>query len=193
MVILTSVFLCVHVLTVPVLPRDRWLSCWVRGPIIEVGWMDMAWSIVGVRTVPCWIWHTVSQAVMPYWEGCVKACVCVTTYSWLHEVWLMGHPGRAVYLHSAVKTLKSVSVVAYLTLVWTAAYFLGFLWEKCVREKVLTKDYPNTGNLKPRGQTWLTFLFQLAKLEEIILTSKLNVVLFHPFFIILLSIIYTSV
>lgn len=41
-----------RVLTVPVLPRDRWLSCWVMGPIMEVGWMDMAWSMVGVRTVP---------------------------------------------------------------------------------------------------------------------------------------------
>lgn len=41
-----------RVLTVPVLPRDRWLSCWVMGPIMEVGWIDMAWSMVGVRTVP---------------------------------------------------------------------------------------------------------------------------------------------
>ena len=40
-------------LTVPVLPRDRWLSCWVRGPIMAAGWMDRVWSMVGVRTVPC--------------------------------------------------------------------------------------------------------------------------------------------
>lgn len=37
---------------VPVLPRDMWPSCWARGPIMDVGWMDMAWSMVGVRTVP---------------------------------------------------------------------------------------------------------------------------------------------
>lgn len=39
-------------LTVPLLPIERWLSCCVRGPIIEVGWMDMVWSIPGVRTAP---------------------------------------------------------------------------------------------------------------------------------------------
>lgn len=32
------VCVCVRmVLTVPVLPRDRWLSCWVIGPIMDVG------------------------------------------------------------------------------------------------------------------------------------------------------------
>lgn len=41
------------VLTVPALLRDRWPSCWVRGPIMEVGWMEMAWSMAGVSTVPC--------------------------------------------------------------------------------------------------------------------------------------------
>lgn len=123
----------------PVLPRDRWLSCWVRGPIIEVGWMDMAWSIVGVRTVPCWTdltnrvkeWHHVQKAV---WRH-----ACVTTYSWLHEVWLMGHPGRAVYLHSAAKRKKSVHVTVHSTLVWTAGHFLGREWDNTLDNEVLNK------------------------------------------------------
>lgn len=32
---------------------ERWLSCCVRGPIMEVGWMDMVCSSPGVRTAPC--------------------------------------------------------------------------------------------------------------------------------------------
>lgn len=40
-------------LTVPLLPMERWLSCCVRGPIMEVGWMDMVCSRPGVSTVPC--------------------------------------------------------------------------------------------------------------------------------------------
>lgn len=40
-------------LTVPLLPIERWLNCCVRGPIIEVGWMDMVWSIPEVKTAPC--------------------------------------------------------------------------------------------------------------------------------------------
>lgn len=40
-------------LTVPLLPMDRWLSCCVRGPIMEAGWMDMVCSIPDVRTAPC--------------------------------------------------------------------------------------------------------------------------------------------
>lgn len=46
-----SQILCT-VLTVPLLPIERWLSCCVRGPIIDAGWMDMVWSIPGVRTAP---------------------------------------------------------------------------------------------------------------------------------------------
>lgn len=46
------VCVCVGRLTVPVLPRERWLSCWVSG-IMAAGWIDSAWSMVGVRSVPC--------------------------------------------------------------------------------------------------------------------------------------------
>ena len=45
-------------LTVPLLPIERWLSCCVRGPIIGVGWMDMVWSMPGVRTWPYGHTHT---------------------------------------------------------------------------------------------------------------------------------------
>lgn len=41
------------ILTLPVEPRDRWFICWVRGPIMPAGWMDMVWSMVGVITAPC--------------------------------------------------------------------------------------------------------------------------------------------
>lgn len=50
---LKSKILTESLLTVPLLPIERWLSCCVRGPIMEVGWMDIAWSIPGVRTAPC--------------------------------------------------------------------------------------------------------------------------------------------
>ena len=40
------------VLTVPLLPMDMWPSCCASGPIIEVGWMDMVWSMPGVNTAP---------------------------------------------------------------------------------------------------------------------------------------------
>ena len=38
--------------TVPVLMRERWPNCWVRGPTMEAGWREMGWSIPGVRTEP---------------------------------------------------------------------------------------------------------------------------------------------
>lgn len=38
----------------PVVPRDRWFICWVRGAITPEGWMDKLGSIVaaGVITAP---------------------------------------------------------------------------------------------------------------------------------------------
>lgn len=40
------------VLTVPVLPRERWPSCWARGATTE-GWRGTAWSTAGASTAPC--------------------------------------------------------------------------------------------------------------------------------------------
>lgn len=40
-------------LTVPVVPKERWFICWVRGPIMLAGCIDIVWSIVGVITAPC--------------------------------------------------------------------------------------------------------------------------------------------
>lgn len=42
------------VLTLPVVPRDRWFICWVRGPIMLAGCMDIVWSMAGVITAPWW-------------------------------------------------------------------------------------------------------------------------------------------
>lgn len=38
----------------PVVPRDRWFICWVRGAITPEGWMDKLGSMVaaGVITAP---------------------------------------------------------------------------------------------------------------------------------------------
>lgn len=35
-------------------PRDRWFICWVMGPIMLAGCMDMVWSMAGVITAPWW-------------------------------------------------------------------------------------------------------------------------------------------
>lgn len=35
-------------------PRDRWFICWVIGPIMLAGCMDIVWSIAGVITAPWW-------------------------------------------------------------------------------------------------------------------------------------------
>lgn len=43
---------CVCSLTAPVLPRERWLICWVRGLIMDVGCSDMEGSIEGDITAP---------------------------------------------------------------------------------------------------------------------------------------------
>ena len=40
------------ILTLPVVPRDRWFICWVRGPIMLAGCMDIVWSMAGVITAP---------------------------------------------------------------------------------------------------------------------------------------------
>lgn len=45
-------FFCSISLTVPVLPRERWLICCARGAIKEVGCSDMEGSIEGDITVP---------------------------------------------------------------------------------------------------------------------------------------------
>lgn len=42
------------VLTLPVVPRDRWFICCVIGPIMLAGCMDIVWSMVGVITAPWW-------------------------------------------------------------------------------------------------------------------------------------------
>ncbi len=42
------------VLTLPVVPRDRWFICWVIGPIMLAGCMDIVWSMAGVITAPWW-------------------------------------------------------------------------------------------------------------------------------------------
>lgn len=42
------------VLTLPVVPRDRWFICCVIGPIMLAGCMDIVWSMVGVMTAPWW-------------------------------------------------------------------------------------------------------------------------------------------
>ncbi len=39
-------------LTVPEVPMDRWFICWVRGPIMLAGCMEMVWSMAGVITAP---------------------------------------------------------------------------------------------------------------------------------------------
>lgn len=41
-------------LTLPVVPRDRWFICWVIGPIMLAGCMDIVWSMAGVITAPWW-------------------------------------------------------------------------------------------------------------------------------------------
>lgn len=45
---------CEGVLTLPVVPRDRWFICWVIGPIMLAGCMDIVWSMAGVITAPWW-------------------------------------------------------------------------------------------------------------------------------------------
>lgn len=49
------------ILTLPVVPRDRWFICWVIGPIMLAGCMDIEWSMAGVITAPWWRrwrrWH----------------------------------------------------------------------------------------------------------------------------------------
>lgn len=42
------------ILTLPVVPRDRWFICWVIGPIMLAGCMDIVWSMAGVITAPWW-------------------------------------------------------------------------------------------------------------------------------------------
>lgn len=49
-------------LTVPVVPRDRWFICWVRGAMTVEGWMDKLGSMAaaGVITAP-WEKHVLDQ------------------------------------------------------------------------------------------------------------------------------------
>lgn len=49
----TKLMTCI-VLTLPVVPRDRWFICCVIGPIMLAGCMDIVWSMVGVITAPWW-------------------------------------------------------------------------------------------------------------------------------------------
>lgn len=48
---------------------ERWLSCCARGPIMEVGWMDMVCSRPGVRTVPCGRRGNTAPLVEIKWKG----------------------------------------------------------------------------------------------------------------------------
>lgn len=50
----TATLITCIVLTLPVVPRDRWFICCVIGPIMLAGCMDMVWSMVGVITAPWW-------------------------------------------------------------------------------------------------------------------------------------------
>lgn len=50
---MTKLITCI-VLTLPVVPRDRWFICCVIGPIMLAGCMDIVWSMVGVITAPWW-------------------------------------------------------------------------------------------------------------------------------------------
>lgn len=53
MITLSKLITCI-VLTLPVVPRDRWFICCVIGPIMLAGCMDIVWSMVGVITAPWW-------------------------------------------------------------------------------------------------------------------------------------------
>lgn len=50
---MSEIITCI-VLTLPVVPRDRWFICCVIGPIMLAGCMDIVWSMVGVITAPWW-------------------------------------------------------------------------------------------------------------------------------------------
>jgi len=51
-------------LTVPVVPRDMWFICWVRGAIMLAGCMEMVWSMVGVITAPYERTHTYKHTLL---------------------------------------------------------------------------------------------------------------------------------
>lgn len=82
-------------LTVPLLPMERWLSCWVRGPIMEVGWMDMPWSIPEVMTAPWWERERERKGG---WRRDTGKSSSSDTHCGRHDVGLMMQPRRVVYL-----------------------------------------------------------------------------------------------
>lgn len=85
------------ILTVPLLPMERWLSCCVRGPIIEVGWIDMVWSIPGVRTAPFGKENILAHYMAADWI-LKQQQKYEYTHCGRHYVWLVMYPGRIVYL-----------------------------------------------------------------------------------------------
>lgn len=87
---------------------ERWLSCWVRGPIMEVGWMDMVCSRPGVRTVPCgrrghaaqWLVGNKAQGGAKKPRESEGGGVGGGTHCGRHDVGLVMQPGGVVHLQT---------------------------------------------------------------------------------------------